>query len=454
MANRIIEALEAKYPFSAFLDSLSAFIRSNFAAITEFAESHGFDIPLLEGENDDYMLADAMPNGAYPMTVPGQQRRTNGQANGDNSYEAQGLASLIAEKLNGGYGSSQQMYNGQYSGQYANQQQYYQYPQGTQAPSGMAGDSTNLPPTQSLPTATLYEQARQAAITKSSSHARREGLHSTRRPWTPEEEKALMAGLDMVKGPHWSQILQLFGQHGSISDILKDRTQVQLKDKARNLKLFFLKTNSEMPYYLQCVTGELKTRAPSQAARKEAEERARMNSEEDQARTMTLAGGLQNNPAYNTSNGSANNTAATLAHGLPVAGSMRASPATPGVGGTGHATNTHLQQLMPGQVKSEPSTATSIAQAHQVIAPAPAPAQYQHPAPQPQQQSTAISPAPVPAASSVPSPAPAHVHPAPAAGPVKQEQIPADTSVKAEEGASNDDEYLKSALTAAINGAN
>ena len=71
-----------------------------------------------------------------------------------------------------------------------------------------------------------------------------------------------MAGLDTVKGPHWSQILSLYGLNGSVCDILKDRTQVQLKDKARNLKLFFLKTNSEMPYYLQSVTGELKTRAP------------------------------------------------------------------------------------------------------------------------------------------------------------------------------------------------
>lgn len=107
-----------------------------------------------------------------------------------------------------------------------------------------------------------------------------------------------MMGLDMVKGPHWSQILSLFGPNGSISQILADRTQVQLKDKARNLKLFFLKTNSEMPYYLQCVTGELKTRAPTQAARKEAEEKARMNSEEHQAHMngiLALAGGLQNN---------------------------------------------------------------------------------------------------------------------------------------------------------------
>jgi hypothetical protein len=104
-----------------------------------------------------------------------------------------------------------------------------------------------------------------------------------------------MAGLDQVRGPHWSQILALYGAKGQISEILKDRNQVQLKDKARNLKLFFLKSNIEVPYYLQCVTGELKTRAPSQAARKEAEERARLASDEEQARfngIMTLAGGM------------------------------------------------------------------------------------------------------------------------------------------------------------------
>lgn len=166
----------------------------------------------------------------------------------------------------------------------------------------------HLPPNQSDSTPALYERARQAAAARSSTHARREGSHSTRRPWSPEEEKALMMGLDMVKGPHWSQILSLFGPHGSISQILADRTQVQLKDKARNLKLFFLKTNSEMPYYLQCVTGELKTRAPTQAARKEAEEKARMNSEEHQAHMngiLTLAGGLQNNTTQRPSLSSA-----------------------------------------------------------------------------------------------------------------------------------------------------
>lgn len=105
-----------------------------------------------------------------------------------------------------------------------------------------------------------------------------------------------MAGLDQVKGPHWSQILALYGPNGQINDLLKDRNQVQLKDKARNLKLFFLKSNIEVPYYLQCVTGELKTRAPSQAARKEAEEQARLASDDERKRVngiLTLANGMQ-----------------------------------------------------------------------------------------------------------------------------------------------------------------
>lgn len=93
-----------------------------------------------------------------------------------------------------------------------------------------------------------------------------------------------MAGLDLVKGPHWSQILALYGPEGTVNQVLKERNQVQLKDKARNLKLFFLKSNIEVPHYLQSVTGELRTRAPSQAARKEAEKREMLESAEEQER--------------------------------------------------------------------------------------------------------------------------------------------------------------------------
>ena len=101
-----------------------------------------------------------------------------------------------------------------------------------------------------------------------------------------------MAGLDRVKWPHWSQILAMFGPGGTINEVLKDRNQVQLKDKARNLKLFFLKSGIEVPYYLQFVTGELKTRAPGQAARNEAKGKGATS--EDRAHVeglMALAGG-------------------------------------------------------------------------------------------------------------------------------------------------------------------
>ncbi|KUI53274.1 Telomeric DNA-binding factor trf1 [Cytospora mali] len=314
--------LEAKYQFATFLDSLSAFIRSNFEAIVEYAESHGIEIPNEAAEEEALLLEGVAPPSTYSGSFPGQQRRPNGTDS--NGYEITGLASLIAEKLSSvdgfGYG---------------------------QSAAGLP-DGAHLPPTQSLPTSVLYERARQAAVAKSSTHAaRREGLHSTRRPWTPEEEKALMEGLDKVKGPHWSQILQLYGQNGTISDILKDRTQVQLKDKARNLKLFFLKTNSEMPYYLQCVTGELKTRAPGQAARKEAEEQARQG-------VMNPNGSVHSSYAPNYTNGTANGTY-TVPHGMPMAGSSRPSSATPGAGSPpAGATNTQHYQSQSSYQQRQP----------------------------------------------------------------------------------------------------
>ncbi|KAH0564800.1 hypothetical protein GP486_001813 [Trichoglossum hirsutum] len=147
---------------------------------------------------------------------------------------------------------------------------------------------------QSAPTQVLYERARLAATAKATPSNRRAGLPSQRRPWTTEEENALMAGLDRVKGPHWSQILAMFGPGGSINESLKDRNQVQLKDKARNLKLFFLKSGIEVPHYLQFVTGDLKTRAPGQAAKNEAKARAKLKGEEDRAHiegVLALASG-------------------------------------------------------------------------------------------------------------------------------------------------------------------
>ncbi|MCJ1268489.1 TTAGGG repeat binding factor [Lobaria immixta] len=139
-------------------------------------------------------------------------------------------------------------------------------------------DQNAIPyPTQSAPTKDLYARARAAASAKASPTSRRAGHPSQRRPWTTDEENALMQGLDCVKGPHWSQILAMFGPGGTVNEILKDRNQVQLKDKARNLKLFFLKSQIEVPYYLSFVTGELKTRAPAQAAKNEAKEKEKLS---------------------------------------------------------------------------------------------------------------------------------------------------------------------------------
>ncbi|CUS14375.1 unnamed protein product [Tuber aestivum] len=143
-------------------------------------------------------------------------------------------------------------------------------------------------PPQSAPTQVLYERARMAATAKASPNSRRAGLPSQRRPWTTEEENALMAGLDRVKGPHWSQILAMFGAGGTVNEVLKDRNQVQLKDKARNLKLFFLKSNIEVPYYLQFVTGELKTRAPGQAAKHAAKKATAASASEDAAHVAAV----------------------------------------------------------------------------------------------------------------------------------------------------------------------
>ncbi|KAK9236050.1 telomere repeat binding factor-domain-containing protein [Lipomyces kononenkoae] len=107
---------------------------------------------------------------------------------------------------------------------------------------------------------TEIDPTSQSARAKSARNRALNNGSTRRRPWTKEEETALMQGLDEVKGPRWSQILEMYGPGGRISEVLKDRNQVQLKDKARNLKLFFLKSGLQVPYYLKFVTGELKSR--------------------------------------------------------------------------------------------------------------------------------------------------------------------------------------------------
>jgi len=132
----------------------------------------------------------------------------------------------------------------------------------------------DLSTTQIISTQAQYEKARQAASVKALPKVRPPPpSQGQRRPWSQEEESSLMAGLDRVQGPHWSQILAMYGIDGTISEVLKDRNQVQLKDKARNLKLFFLKSGLQVPAYLKHVTGDLKSRAPTQMTKNASRER-------------------------------------------------------------------------------------------------------------------------------------------------------------------------------------
>ena len=130
-------------------------------------------------------------------------------------------------------------------------------------------------PGQSASSYELLQRARQALFSRSSTTGRRPTAATASAPgapgstgsgqrqhWTDEEERALLNGIDQVGGPHWSRILQLHGAGGTHSEALQNRSQVPLKDKARNVKLFILKAGTEMPYYLQFVTGELDRRAP------------------------------------------------------------------------------------------------------------------------------------------------------------------------------------------------
>lgn len=175
-------------------------------------------------------------------------------------------------------------------------------------PHNMYGEHNHISD-QAMTTHALYERARMAETSKASPTARRAGHPSQRRPWSTQEEAALLDGLDRVKGPHWSQILAMYGAGGTVSEALKDRNQVQLKDKARNFKLYFLKNNIQLPYSLSLVTGELRTRAPAQAAKNEAEGRGRLSEEYGYADggTTILSQGEDNGPTGDGASGDGGN---------------------------------------------------------------------------------------------------------------------------------------------------
>lgn len=77
----------------------------------------------------------------------------------------------------------------------------------------------------------------------------------SRNLWTKEEETALIQGLKIC-GPSWSQILELYGTGGFVSEALKNRRDLQLKDKARNWKVWLYSSDIKtIPPYFYKVTG-------------------------------------------------------------------------------------------------------------------------------------------------------------------------------------------------------
>ena len=81
-------------------------------------------------------------------------------------------------------------------------------------------------------------------------------------PWSKEEESALERGLRRFSGPYWNEIFGLFGPNGSVSDVLKDRNEAQLDNKAWRMNISFLKSGVRFPFYLRMVNGDARRQRP------------------------------------------------------------------------------------------------------------------------------------------------------------------------------------------------
>ena len=72
--------------------------------------------------------------------------------------------------------------------------------------------------------------------------------------WTQAETIAFEEGLRKVEGPHWREILGLYGRRGKVNQLLKDRTPGDLYDKAKSLRQEFVDSGREPPDYLKPFT--------------------------------------------------------------------------------------------------------------------------------------------------------------------------------------------------------
>ncbi|KAJ3576115.1 hypothetical protein NPX13_g3809 [Xylaria arbuscula] len=196
------EPLQPNADEATTFDDFSAFLTENVSRAIELSRQAATSIELpssITSATESASRATALAlesiarNQYHPTALPHSSNQTPSSTN-NNSHQPQ-PTQTSSQYL--AYQQQQQQIQ-----QHQQQPQHNQQPQQSQQQPGSIqpnfqtpGD--HLPPNQTDSTPALYERARQAAAARSSTHARREGTHSTRRPWSPEEEKALMMGLDM-----------------------------------------------------------------------------------------------------------------------------------------------------------------------------------------------------------------------------------------------------------------
>ncbi|KAG4305929.1 hypothetical protein PORY_000839 [Pneumocystis oryctolagi] len=82
---------------------------------------------------------------------------------------------------------------------------------------------------------------------------RKEYKPQHRVPWSETEISCLMKAIEEY-GSQWSFILSLYGPNGTLSRDLAERGQVQLKDKARNIKEEYIRAQWKLPPGFESIT--------------------------------------------------------------------------------------------------------------------------------------------------------------------------------------------------------
>lgn len=83
-----------------------------------------------------------------------------------------------------------------------------------------------------------------------------------RMAWTSEEERLLLKLIDKY-GTEWGKMIKLHGEKGSKSTILKNRTNMSLKDKAVNIKKKLILSGQPIPPCLGIGKLSLSPHSPS-----------------------------------------------------------------------------------------------------------------------------------------------------------------------------------------------